>query len=399
MKKYIALLSVLIFFTASAGEEKVSYSLADQLADLSNIGTGIKAIDLINNPSNESSCQTIRSQVKSEAGDGMIYKTCAVTAEDYKNKAVMVMKYDNYHQVPEELRKELPAITNESDWSRPYYVFAMMDEIGVTLAGGINFGDDRGFTYGSKIGTGATYRNKIDVEATITGNLYTYEIPGSRKREEDGVITADQLYRNETIFKIMANNQREGRLYYWKADAGLVHVSPKENYGLIDGSNQQRNFHQLLNNFKIGDNPNFKYINDQQGDFFGMFVGGLLGLQKSIQMGSNCIVTGRIGVGGRISNLPEHIYAQALAGGDVSYQIGSGKVVASVEASQYRHLGGNLLDITTGVAYQGKRHEVGVYVTRHSGQLMNGAVLYNLPNVENGMNDSTWELRYKYYLK
>lgn len=295
-----------------------------------------------------------------------------------KNVNFYVLTFDNYNKIPEALKKQLPPFTEDAKLKKIYVTIGMTNDSGLGLIG--IKGDDQGFTTGFQYGLGGTYRDTIDFQGSVTGNLYTETIEGTKKTV-DGTKVAEQKFRNETIFQIMANNAREGKLSYWDARVGLVHISSKENFGLLDGSYQQASFHKWMEEIKKGSNTQYTNINDGQKDTWGAYFGAMLGVQHQLKFGDNCIVRTYAAAGGQVSNLPSHTYAEGVAGVEARYNIGAGSIKAGIEASSKVHSQGVLNTVSARVAANyNEKYEGGVVFTSQNGTLMNGPLTYNLTN-------------------
>ena len=342
---------------------------------------------------NGSECQVVRGS--ESFGTGFYAKSCKSNLpNDLMGKnLVLVAQYASYEKVPVELRKQFPE-PEKSLWTQAYKFFAFVNEFGVTAA--TLRGDDMGYTTGSTLGAGATYNNKVDVTVSLSGNLYTAR-EGGLKTDANGIKSADQKFKNETIFQILADNKRAGNLMYWDAKGGLVNISSKERMGLLDGSFQQKEFHDFLNERNLGKNVVYRNIKDNRKDSNGVFIESMIGLQHRFQVG--CLdVLASAGLGAGISNLKQYRAGLAAASlsGTYSYQ---GKFVeAGVKIDQRIHPDG-ILRTATVFANAGEKDKYEVYfqVASPKGKLPNGTLLYNGNNMNTGAPDKGAMISVKIY--
>lgn len=313
-----------------------------------------------------------------------------------KDLNFFVLTYDNYNQIPQDLKKRLPEFSEDQKLKKINVTIGLTNDSGLAIIG--IKGDDQGFTTGFQYSVAGTYKDTVDIRLSATGNLYTEVVDGTRKTV-DGVKVAEQKFRNETIFEIMASNAREGKLKYWNAAVGLVNITSKEKFGFIDGSSQQRSFHAWLDEMiKKGSNTQFTYLDDGQKDSWGAYFKAMLGLQHEFKVGDSCTVRTYAEAGAQVSNLSSHRYIEALAGAEARYKLGSGSIKAGIEASTRIHNQGQLNTISAKIAaeYQ-EKYEAGLVFRAQSGVLMNGPLTYNIVNTKTLKIDKTVMGYFKLY--
>ncbi len=342
---------------------------------------------------NGSDCQVVRGS--ESFGTGFYAKSCKSNLPNdlMEKNLVLVAQYESYDKVPIEIKKQF-AEPEKSLWTRAYKFYTFINEFGLTST--TLRGDDMGDTTGSKLGKGATYNNKVDVTVSLSGNLYTAR-EDKLKLGTDGIKSADQKFKNETIFQILADNKREGNLMYWGAKGGLVNISSKERMGLLDGSFQQKEFHEFLNKRNLGKNVEYRYIDDNKKDSNGVFIESILGLQHRLQIG--CLdVLASAGLGAGISNLKQYRAGLATASLSGSYSYQGKFVEAGVKLDQRNHPGG-ILRTTTVFASTGEKDKYEVYfqVASPKGNLPNGTLLYNVNNMHTGSPDKGAMISVKIY--
>ncbi len=382
------------------GEKAVSESTPDLIpaaeALVSRINSANKSLnkyDLVPSASNNNLCEEIRGN--DSFGKGLYAKSCKSPLPDdlMQKNLVLVIPYESYEKIPAELKLQFPE-PEKSLWSKQYKMITVINEFGLTSA--TLLGDDMGYTTETRFGFGATYDNKIDVEARMSGALFTKR-QGGLQTVADGIKTGDQKFKNETIFEILANNKREGKLMYWDVKAGLVNISSKENMGVLDGSFQQDKFHAFLNRNGIGKNVRFNNIDDKKKDSNGAFIESIVGLQHRFQLG--CIdMIANAGLGAGVSNLKQYRSGIANAGFTGTITYGQRYYEGGATVEQRIHPEGVLRTTTlfagTGVK---DKYDARFTIENRSGNLQNGTRDYNLPNRNTGKNDKGMMLKVKFY--
>lgn len=218
----------------------------------------------------------------------------------------LIYKATKIEEVPEPMRKMIPAGTNISesipfyfslyqDNDNPFYNGGIGNDLGYTFGAQVEIGitNKKGITFGASYYTGINSERKIEVEKD--GKNYYKDFPKNdwkafRANLEKGELVVEQpnkdqhvLFNENSIISLFANNKEQGKWYIWDFTAGIATLNSQNVKGL-GAANIQRNWHDLL---KIA---NFKYIPDKTENSYAAYLKAMVGVQKILFDEKNCSV-------------------------------------------------------------------------------------------------------------
>lgn len=197
------------------------------------------------------------------------------------------------------------------------------------------------------------------------------------------------------MIRIVLDNIKDHKAYYWKAEAGWQQLSSELTSDLSAGSRQQEIFHKIVNKITPGTTKQPLYVADGKGIRDGYFVGVYFGLaSKQLEMFKTCQAHLYADFGGRASELNHASY----------FETNEGAVLAcrtSKKSIYYRlDIGNRTRAHSAGYQYipyldfsAGKKWQYGVRLEDSAGDVMN-YMEYNLPNI----NDNTIDPIYTFYI-
>jgi len=182
-----------------------------------------------------------------------------------------------------------------------------------------------------------------------------WEIPNSNSAGPAGKVS--NRFKEETIFKVFANNNVQGKWYLWSVEAGFAYLNSQKVNDLL-ASGIQKGWHKFLDNMSKEGVVQYNYFPDQTDKKMAVILKASVGVQKDLFKSKTCAVniSSKIGYKAGFSGEPSyafaHIATQLQLNGNKHPEknliLGAGINVQKTK----KDFGG---DVTLGASYQAKK--------------------------------------------
>lgn len=238
-----------------------------------------------------------------------------INCEESHQTVLAIIQKTQFSAVPNFIKEQFSqeALKKIGPFDEVYLTLATQNDdlyfVGLCEARDQACSDDLGYTVGSSIGIGGKLsQSQNSIELKLENGLYTSQV--SPQEISSMGLKTDKVYqkvRSVLLLEAMLMSKEKNDTYFWRLGGGLMNISSKEKFGMLNAAKQQRSLHKILNSFEPGMAAVRTNLDDGEPDSWGAYIVAGFGYIKSQQLGfSRSTLITKSEVSGRLSNINDH---------------------------------------------------------------------------------------------
>ncbi|MFZ4713812.1 MAG: hypothetical protein ACOYL6_08885 [Bacteriovoracaceae bacterium] len=167
----------------------------------------------------------------------------------------------------------------------------------------------------------------------------------------------NQIFSEETILKLFANNHQQGKWYLWSVDMGFISINNND-FNSFLATGIQKKWHESLQ--AVSDVTQYNYLASGNDNKFGIVMAGSVGFQKDLFKSQRCVIKVNANAAQRFSSLSGATYSSLSTNLSTKFKLGKiskdakKSLAFNVGATTFTEYDSIGLNLNAGVTYTTK---------------------------------------------